>query len=939
MTRPNILLLTDNFPCNNYSGGIVNQQLCYFLLEEDCKLFCTLLKQPNITEQPDSFIKTHIKKIEFKKPVENSDDPSSYSHTVDELTKQICTFIKDNHIDTVWCPIQGETLLRIFAAIKKRFKSKIRLVAQIWDPIEWPLYDLGYNEADSKRILQLFDKTMQQADFILTASEPMNTLYQKKYHVPCMPIFSSYRQTTYCPPRPKNHDNTFTIVFAGQTYAKKGIHSLIDALEQMGWHHQGKQIRLKYFGPNYDDYMVDNPHISITNHIPQDDLIREESKADLLYCPYYFEDAPVFQTVSTQSYPSKIITYIPAHAPILVHSDSTSTIYQDFKKHQCGFLLDSLEVQDIVTALEQIIKTSKKDISQLIQNADQLFQANFTREHNKKVFLKALNIPYDYDQPSYRILEVNNLDLPGKRWNGYDLTEYINRHTHHLASQIVTYKTSHNPDVTKIFTPAEQQLEYKLLEFEANHLSVHSCLSCSSPILLEKDVFKNADLVHLHLIHNMKLSLVSLIEICNKKPTVITIHDPWTFTGRCVWLYDCKKYLTGCYDCPNLDNLFPLKCDNCHELWALKKYVYDQLDVDYVVTTEYMADLFKESPLTQGKRVHVIPFGIKTDEFYNKVTQKAAKKHYNIPDDHIVIFHRAQFLSKGTEYVIDALKELDVKQKITIITCSEKGRLDPVKDKYNIIDLGDIKSDELVYAYNACDFFLSPSIGESFCMMAVEAMSCAKPVVIFDNTALPSVTFAPDCGVLAKDRDSHDLMRAIRWMIEDEQERLRRGKLARKLAVKNYDLDTYNQRIQDLYKEVAARKHNYVDYETMLNSQPQDTPSVLALKAQLNSLTGSLFPKRSPQYTAMLYPLPRSTKNDPDFHIAYGDPNTQLLINQYNNDLIANIRDFNPYQLYGPLPVKIAHKLRTFMHLLLRNRQQFITVVREKLHGVPTTEE
>jgi hypothetical protein len=32
-------------------------------------------------------------------------------------------------------------------------------------------------------------------------------------------------------------------------------------------------------------------------------------------------------------------------------------------------------------------------------------------------------------------------------------------------------------------------------------------------------------------------------------------------------------------------------------------------------------------------------------------------------------------------------------------------------------------------------------------------MWCEKPVIVFDNTALPSDTFAPECGYLVKNKD------------------------------------------------------------------------------------------------------------------------------------------------------------------------------------------
>lgn len=528
---------------------------------------------------------------------------------------------------------------------------------------------------------------------------------------------------------------------------------------------------------------------------------------------------------------------------------------------------------------------------------------------------------------SLSILEVNYIDLPGKRWNGYDITEYINNHTNHHASQIVIHKLSDNKDVKQLFSGAEQQLYERIVEFENNHLSVHSCLSCSSPALLTSKAYKKADVVHLHLIHNMKLSIVSLIEICNNKPTIITIHDPWFFTGRCVWLYDCKKYLTGCHNCPNLNNLFPLKCDNCHELWNLKKNVYQKIDPDFIVTTKYMENLFKESPLTKNKRVHIIPFGINTNEFYHKYTQQEAKKHYSIPNDHIVLFHRAQLFSKGTEYVVEALDKLKTNQKVTIITCSEKGRLDTLKNKYNIIELGETDSQELAYAYNACDIFLSPSIGESFCMMAVEAMSCEKPVIIFNNTALPSVTFAPNCGVLVKDRDSNDLMDKIKWLIDNKEERIKRGKLGRKLVCEHYDLNTYNKQIIKLYETVAKRKTK--KERCILDNKIIETPSTKTLKQQLNLLTKSIAPKHSELYKKIIYDIPKSTKKI-KFNIKYGDINTQLLINQYNNQLFHYVKTYHINQFYSSQYAKIKHKAKTLTSLIIHDHKKIIQIIKNK---------
>lgn len=923
--KQSVLLLTDVFPCSNYSGGIASQRLCRFLLEEKYNIHCALLKQVEIDEKVDGFVRQNIKTIVFKKPSENTSNKAGYLRKVNSIGKKIVSYINKENIRVVWCPLQGESLLRLLRYIQKH-TTGVRIVVQIWDPIEWVLHELKYNEVDRKNILKLFDIALESADYILAASKPMCNLYRKKFKTPCKPLFLSFKNMKFVDEKGIKKNNTFTIVLSGQTYAKNGIRSFVKALDKMKWTYGGKRILIKYFGPCRDGVFKDNKNIINGGFVSQEKLIEEESAADLLYCPYFFDDGAAYKLVSQQSYPSKVITYIPAQTPILIHANKDCPVYKDFLKYKSGFLLESLDVNVIVEKIKQIINVSDSKKRQIINNANRLFDDNFTHEKNKKVFMNALGLKYTLEKKIH-ILEVNNVDLPGKRWNGYDIAEFINNHTPHTASQLCTYKTSNNKNVIKIFNDREQELEYKLLDFEANSLSVHSCLSCSSPALLWSEEFKNADVVHLHLVHNMKLSLFSLIEICSKKPTIITIHDPWNFTGRCVYYGDCDKYLTGCKGCPNLKNLFPLKYDTCNELWKLKGLVYANLDVDYVVTTKFMSNLFHNSPLTKGKKLHVIPFGINVDEFYG-VDQKKAKKRYNIPDDHMVLFHRAQRAAKGTNYFEEALKYLDKKNKITVITCSETGLLDSVKNKFNIIDLGEVDSKELRYTYNACDIFIMPSFGESFGMMAIEAMSCEKPIIVFNNTALPSVTFAPDCGIAVENSNSKKLAEAIQWLIDDDNERLRRGRLGRKLVKKNYNLEIYNDKIRRLYEDVAEKKPK--DFYSLLNKNVVNNDSVKTLRRKLNQLTEQVFPKKSLQRKNLLYSKRMLGKVDSK-EIKYSDINVQLLLDQYNKDMFRYWREVEEYDPERTVVEKINGKIKTFIRLLVSDREKLREVIKEKI--------
>jgi hypothetical protein len=114
--------------------------------------------------------------------------------------------------------------------------------------------------------------------------------------------------------------------------------------------------------------------------------------------------------------------------------------------------------------------------------------------------------------------------------------------------------------------------------------------------------------------------------------------------------------------------------------------------------------------------------------------------------------------------------------------------------------------DTMLDVYRAADVFLMPSAVEAFGMMAIEAMACGKPVIVFEGTALPDTVFAPEGGVAVPQGDAVALSHELKNLIQDKEKRLKLGRQARKLAEQHYDKDVYVSKIIDLYKEVLAKR-------------------------------------------------------------------------------------------------------------------------------------
>ena len=116
-----------------------------------------------------------------------------------------------------------------------------------------------------------------------------------------------------------------------------------------------------------------------------------------------------------------------------------------------------------------------------------------------------------------KILEVNNLDLLGKRYNGYDMINDLDNNKFDIK-QAVIHKLSNNPRVIEIFKDKYiRMIQEKFEYYEQPILSIKNVLSMSTPALMDLKEYQEADIIHIHMLHNTGLSIYSLTKIAKEK--------------------------------------------------------------------------------------------------------------------------------------------------------------------------------------------------------------------------------------------------------------------------------------------------------------------------------------------------------------------------------------------------------------------------------------
>ena len=405
-----------------------------------------------------------------------------------------------------------------------------------------------------------------------------------------------------------------------------------------------------------------------------------------------------------------------------------------------------------------------------------------------------------------KILQVNGYQSPGRRFNGLSLKPYL-AELDIQSKQLVWEQDRQEQDVISLQGKAVHKIN-RLTRGVERVFSLQSQLYTNGLHVKRLPEFREADLIHYHIIHSGFLSMQSLPGLTTLKPTVWTLHDPWAMTGHCIHPFDCGRWKTGCGSCPDLNTDFKINSDTTALNFRLKRFAYRRSNFEVIVASQWMENMVGLSPLFDGVTVHRIPFGLDL-QYFKARDQAQAKARLGIEADRLVLCFRSVLNDfKGLKYVIDALERLQVNVPICLLTLNDKGRIQQFKDRFQVVELGWINDDEIMRdVYDATDLFLMPSLADSFGLMAVEAMAFGKPTVCFEGTALPEVIFSPQAGVAVASRDSQALVNAIERLIRNPEERIQRGQRSRELAEKHYDIRMQAERTADVYRQVIQNRN------------------------------------------------------------------------------------------------------------------------------------
>ena len=311
-------------------------------------------------------------------------------------------------------------------------------------------------------------------------------------------------------------------------------------------------------------------------------------------------------------------------------------------------------------------------------------------------------------------------------------------------------------------------------------------------------------------IHNLHAAFwePGLAAICvGYAPTVWTLHDMWSFTGRCVYSYDCRKFITGCdASCPTATEYPMLKPGLIAGAWEQRRRLLTaHTELIAVCPSRWLAQEAR-SGLWFKHRVDVIPNGLPLD-IYTPLDRVLARTALGIKPCEPVVLVAADKLAarqKGGTILIEALQRV-YQRPLTLVTLGH-GCLPRVADGITLHSLGYIDHERTkVLAYAAADVLVHPALADNLPNVVMEAMACGTPCVGFAIGGVPDMVRPGKTGWLAHQVTAQALASALDTALKDIQQGEDLRVSCRSIAEAEYDEALQAQRYLALFNQLQQK--------------------------------------------------------------------------------------------------------------------------------------
>jgi glycosyltransferase involved in cell wall biosynthesis len=237
--------------------------------------------------------------------------------------------------------------------------------------------------------------------------------------------------------------------------------------------------------------------------------------------------------------------------------------------------------------------------------------------------------------------------------------------------------------------------------------------------------------------------------------------------------------------------------------YYITRFLLERLAHLYIVISKKM----KKELLMLGFPEHKIvylPNGIDTNLFAPS----------NQKEDNMVLFIGRISPGKNLHLVIESLHYLNENVRLIIIgpfgwnikynkeimyLIEKENR----KGRHEIKYLGSMGQAELVKWYQKATLLVLPSSMEGFPVTILEALACETPVIATPVGGIPEIVKNYKTGILIP-HNAYNLAKAIQFLLNNKNDRLRMGFEGRRLVLRQYSLKAISKKLSAIYAHLCC---------------------------------------------------------------------------------------------------------------------------------------
>jgi glycosyltransferase involved in cell wall biosynthesis len=241
-------------------------------------------------------------------------------------------------------------------------------------------------------------------------------------------------------------------------------------------------------------------------------------------------------------------------------------------------------------------------------------------------------------------------------------------------------------------------------------------------------------------------------------------------------------------------------------------------DADLVLA---MTTLEKDYLIARGvrpERITVSGAGLHLDQ-QPQIDQAFCRQQLNLPlDAYVVLFMARKERYKGLQTLLAAcdLLQQDCPNLYLIAAGMETDDSRQLREQYaglpHVINWEYIDPRQKQYAFNACDMFALPSVGESFGLVYIEAWAVRKPVIGAASGAIPALITDGVDGLLIEPNNAADAARKISQLYHDAALGCRMGAAGYAKVLARYTTTKVADVVEAAYRRVVRRHHSRLSY-------------------------------------------------------------------------------------------------------------------------------